>query len=215
VFTPLTGWHCKLRPISVKAGGWDSLASSSTDCSPENEENRTTLQDRSAVPHHRRLRKPRPWVCTECGPTLHTNVPAGWVVVGRQVEPVCCVPSVFGRNLQCQPVRRVDTQEECHWSHACSLQASRRGIQMHSRVQNPDEKRAPYLSVGKLVAITPTWTNPAFIEGNESTNLHTPGCVDSSSAFRAVCDVISVVAEFMVTQCNVLVVFEHGAPLVL
>ena len=31
------------------------------------------------------------------------------------------VPSVFGRNLQCQPVRRVNTREECHWSHACSL----------------------------------------------------------------------------------------------
>jgi hypothetical protein len=31
-----------------------------------------------------------------------------------------CVPSVFGRNLQCEPVRNVDTREECHWSHACS-----------------------------------------------------------------------------------------------
>jgi len=29
------------------------------------------------------------------------------------------VPSVFGRNLQCQPVRKVNTREECHWSHAC------------------------------------------------------------------------------------------------
>jgi hypothetical protein len=29
------------------------------------------------------------------------------------------VPSVFGRNLQCEPVRGVDTREECHWSHAC------------------------------------------------------------------------------------------------
>jgi hypothetical protein len=28
-------------------------------------------------------------------------------------------PSVFGRNLQCQPVRRVNIREECHWSHAC------------------------------------------------------------------------------------------------
>jgi hypothetical protein len=29
------------------------------------------------------------------------------------------LPSVFGRNLQCQLVREVDTREECHWSHAC------------------------------------------------------------------------------------------------
>jgi hypothetical protein len=44
------------------------------------------------------------------------------------------VPSVFGRKLQCQPVRGVNFREECHWSHACSLQASRRGIQWHPRV---------------------------------------------------------------------------------
>jgi hypothetical protein len=43
-------------------------------------------------------------------------------------------PSVFGRNLQCEPVRNVDTREECHWSHACSLQASWRGDQWHPRV---------------------------------------------------------------------------------
>jgi hypothetical protein len=43
-------------------------------------------------------------------------------------------PSVFGRNLQCELVRKVDTREECHWSHACSLQASRRGNQWHPRV---------------------------------------------------------------------------------
>jgi hypothetical protein len=29
------------------------------------------------------------------------------------------VPSVFERNLQYQPVRGVDSREECHWSHAC------------------------------------------------------------------------------------------------
>jgi hypothetical protein len=43
-------------------------------------------------------------------------------------------PSVFGRNLQGELVRKVDTREECHWSHACSLQASRRGNQWHPRV---------------------------------------------------------------------------------
>jgi hypothetical protein len=45
------------------------------------------------------------------------------------------VPSVFERNLQCQPVRGVDTREECHWSHACSIQANMRGVQWHPRVQ--------------------------------------------------------------------------------
>jgi hypothetical protein len=44
------------------------------------------------------------------------------------------VPSVFGRNLQCKPVRGVNFREECHWSHACSLQANMRGIQWHPRV---------------------------------------------------------------------------------
>jgi hypothetical protein len=28
------------------------------------------------------------------------------------------LPSVIGRNLQCQPVRGVNFREECHWSHA-------------------------------------------------------------------------------------------------
>jgi hypothetical protein len=44
------------------------------------------------------------------------------------------VPFVFGRNLQRQPVRGVNFREECHWSHACSLQANMRGIQWHPRV---------------------------------------------------------------------------------
>jgi hypothetical protein len=30
--------------------------------------------------------------------------------------------TVFGRNLQRKPVRGVNFREECHWSHACSLQ---------------------------------------------------------------------------------------------
>jgi hypothetical protein len=30
-------------------------------------------------------------------------------------------PSVFGRNLKCEPVRKVDNREECHWSHVCLL----------------------------------------------------------------------------------------------
>jgi hypothetical protein len=51
------------------------------------------------------------------------------------------VPSVFGRNLQCQPVRRVNTREECHWSHACSLQANIRGIQWHLECKFVPEKK--------------------------------------------------------------------------
>jgi hypothetical protein len=43
-------------------------------------------------------------------------------------------PSVLGRNLQCELVRKVDTRDEYHWSHACSLQASRHGNQWHPRV---------------------------------------------------------------------------------
>jgi hypothetical protein len=38
-------------------------------------------------------------------------------------------------------------REECHWSHACSLEANMRGIQWHPRVQNPVRKRAPHLLV--------------------------------------------------------------------
>jgi hypothetical protein len=42
--------------------------------------------------------------------------------------------SVFGRNLQGKPVRGVNFREECHLSHACSLQANMRGIQWHPRL---------------------------------------------------------------------------------
>jgi hypothetical protein len=44
------------------------------------------------------------------------------------------LPSVLGHNLQCQPVRGVNTREECHRPHACLLQANMRGIQWHPRV---------------------------------------------------------------------------------
>jgi hypothetical protein len=53
---------------------------------------------------------------------------------GCQEELESTVPPVFGRKLQCQPVRGVNFREECHWSHACSLQANMRGIQWHPRV---------------------------------------------------------------------------------
>jgi hypothetical protein len=44
------------------------------------------------------------------------------------------LPAVFERNLQCELVRKMDTRDECHWAHACSLQANMRVIQWHPRV---------------------------------------------------------------------------------
>ena len=43
--------------------------------------------------------------------------------VADVIVTVVAVPLVFARNLQCELVRKVDTREEWHWSHACSLQA--------------------------------------------------------------------------------------------
>jgi hypothetical protein len=56
-------------------------------------------------------------------------------------------PAVFGRNLQCQLVRGVNTREECHWStRMAALQAEQRretqGI--FDSVNFFVEKRAPY-----------------------------------------------------------------------
>jgi hypothetical protein len=51
------------------------------------------------------------------------------IVVGdrdaRRVRYIDAVPSVFGRKLQCEPVRK--WTPECHWPHACSLPTSSRG----------------------------------------------------------------------------------------
>jgi hypothetical protein len=38
---------------------------------------------------------------------------------------------VFGRNLQCQPVRGANTREECHWSHACKSFKRRKGVTLN------------------------------------------------------------------------------------
>ena len=48
---------------------------------------------------------------------LGKNLPSCWRVVEATL-PFRVVPSVFGRNLQYQPVRGVDTREECNSSHA-------------------------------------------------------------------------------------------------
>jgi hypothetical protein len=66
--------------------------------------------------------------------SLQVRLVDGETIVQEMVGQHLAVPSVFGRNLQCQPVRGVDFLEECHWSHACSLQANMRRIQWHPRV---------------------------------------------------------------------------------
>jgi heterodisulfide reductase subunit A-like polyferredoxin len=59
------------------------------------------------------------------------------------------IPSVFGRNLQWKPVRGVNIREECHWSHACSLQANMRGNQ-YPRVEIGRKKEPCPISHSKL-----------------------------------------------------------------
>jgi hypothetical protein len=56
--------------------------------------------------------------CHPCGLRLHPS-PA---LLQQRHE--FSRPSVFGRNLQCQSVREVDTREEYHWPHACLFAAS-------------------------------------------------------------------------------------------
>ena len=59
------------------------------------------------------------------------------------VENEDTAPSVFGGKLQCELVRKVEPRDECHSSHACSLQANMSGNQWHPRVQTAVRKRAP------------------------------------------------------------------------
>ena len=40
--------------------------------------------------------------------------------------------------------KRANLRDECHWSHACWLQASRRVNQWHPRVEISVEKRTPH-----------------------------------------------------------------------
>jgi hypothetical protein len=58
-----------------------------------------------------------------------TNITASGDVVAPPPAP-----GVFGRNLQCKPVRAVNFREEWHWSHAGSLHANMRGIKWHHRL---------------------------------------------------------------------------------
>jgi hypothetical protein len=54
-----------------------------------------------------------------------------WLGLELELQPVLPGPSVFGRNLQCQPVRGVDTREECHWSHACKSFKRSKGVKLN------------------------------------------------------------------------------------
>jgi hypothetical protein len=45
--------------------------------------------------------------------------------------PTWFVPLAFGRNLQCQPVRGVNTREECHWSHAWQRFKRSKGVKLN------------------------------------------------------------------------------------
>jgi hypothetical protein len=44
-------------------------------------------------------------------------------------------PSVFGRNLQCEPVRGVGTREEWHWSHACKSFKRSNGVKLNDNLE--------------------------------------------------------------------------------
>jgi hypothetical protein len=62
--------------------------------------------------------------------SIWTEFMVGVRVVSEQ--SVWLLPSVFERNLQCQPVRAVDTREECHWSHACkSFNRRSKGVKLN------------------------------------------------------------------------------------
>jgi hypothetical protein len=66
-----------------------------------------------------------------------------------RMQPVWPLPSVFGRNLKRQPVRGVDTREECHWPHACSSFNRRsKGVGSNGILESANfcRKRAPHLS---------------------------------------------------------------------
>jgi hypothetical protein len=50
--------------------------------------------------------------------------------------PPDILPSVFRRNLQCEPVKKVDAREECHWSHACQRFKRGKGVKRKGTLEN-------------------------------------------------------------------------------
>ena len=41
------------------------------------------------------------------------------------------VPLLFGRNVQCQPVRGANTREDCHWSHMWQSFKRSKGVKLN------------------------------------------------------------------------------------
>jgi hypothetical protein len=66
---------------------------------------RARVRDRQTDAHRQRLVV---YVTFVCWNGYHGRVGKHW----RQRNPI--EPSVFGRNLRCQPIRGVSTREECH-----------------------------------------------------------------------------------------------------
>jgi hypothetical protein len=66
--------------------------------------------------------------------------------LGFSAVRVVVALQLFGRNLQCQPVRGSGHPRGLPLvTRMAALQANMRGIQWHPRVQNHVKKRAPYL----------------------------------------------------------------------
>jgi hypothetical protein len=85
--------------------------------------------------------------CTNCEATKHfLNVRS---------------PAVFGRNSQCQPVRGVDTREECHWSHAWQSSKRSKGMQLNGILEyvvpSTKTRTVPYSLDAMMLGSRGTW----------------------------------------------------------
>jgi hypothetical protein len=103
-----------------------------------------------------------------------TKAPFDVVSVGNTLL-LLRMPSVFGRNLQCELVRKVNTPEECHWPHAISLGASRRGTN--------GILECKFLSKTRTVPLVRLWLP---LLGPETMQL-APECVHRFSSQYALC----------------------------
>jgi hypothetical protein len=96
---------------------------------------------------HARFIIPNRLITTTTTTTTHTNcistLPT-FRVKGGWAASVCnCGAFSVWTPFKVPTVKKMDTREDCHWAHACSLQV-RYGNQRHPRVQLPVEKRALY-----------------------------------------------------------------------
>jgi hypothetical protein len=77
-------------------------------------------------------------------PTINPGVSHNERTGIRNVSPL-----VFGPNLQCQPVRGMNTREECQWSHACQRFKRSKGACSSITILECrflSKKRTPYTS---------------------------------------------------------------------